>query len=133
GGAPSCGSARTTIDGLADVVLSDSDEIPATHVREQTWQVTTSQTYVFNESVLHEAVRFELEHPALIYGFEVMWAGLPEGADLEPEAGLYGDFGYNGFDFWAPDPLFTGTRCAADIDEQTWTTYAFDEPIAIDH
>jgi hypothetical protein len=135
GGAPSCGTARSTIDAAAEVVLSHDDGVPATHVREQTWQVTTSQTHVFNESTLHEAVRFELEHPALIYGFEVMWAGLPEGVDptLELEAGLYGDFGYNGFDFWAPDPLWTGTRCAADVGEQSFAIYALDEPIAVDH
>src|SRR5581483_3478611 len=41
-------------------------------------------------------------------------------------------FGYNGFDFWAADPLWTGTRCAADVDfTGQWVTYTFPAPVEV--
>ena len=49
---------------------------------------------------------------------------------IELAAGLYSDFGYNGFDFW-PEATWTGTRCLEDVDEGTWTTYGFEKPIEL--
>jgi hypothetical protein len=133
GGSPVCGSANRALDEGALVEIAFDDSMPATHLREQNFAVTTTQEYVLNEQVVHEAVRFELEHPARIHGFKVMWAALPAGMDPAAEltAGLYDDFGYNGFDFWAPEPLWTGTRCAEDIVDKEWVTYALDTPIDI--
>ncbi len=137
GGEPVCGTGNLPLDEQGLTEISYDDGTPATSVREQTWAISTSatQTYTLNEEELHEAVRFDLEHPAQIYGFKVMWTGLPPGMDpkAEIEAGLYADFGHNGFDFWAPDPLWTGTRCAEDVVEGQWVTYVFDTPIVVDH
>ena len=135
GGIPLCGSAGRTLDEAGLTELAFDDGMPVYSVRDQDWSITTNKTYKLNESVLHEAVRFELDHPAKIYGFKIMWAKLPtDDPKRELEAGLYPDFGYNGFDFWAPDPLWTGTRCVEDTDDEgTWLTYALDEPIVVDH
>src|SRR5262245_25677195 len=131
-----CGSANRPLDTSVQQLAFD-DGLPSSHLREQMFQVELSPTmvYVFNEQVVHEAVRFELEHPARIHGFEVMWGALPDGVDpkTELQAGLYRDFGYNGFDFWAPDPLWTGTRCAEDVDPTgSWLAYAFEQPIEVE-
>jgi len=88
---------------------------------------------VLNEDRLLEAVRFELPHPAAIHGFSLQWGVVPEGAETELEAGLYPDFGYNGFDFWAPEPLWTGTRCAGELEAGEWATYALDTPVTLTH
>jgi hypothetical protein len=81
-----------------------------------------------------EAARFELAHPAEVVGFAVQWTNL--GPKLEPtdpvEAGLYPDFGYNGFDFDAPAPYATVSRCAQDVVDGAWTEYLLPEPVVID-
>lgn len=139
GGEPVCGTANRPLDETALLELGyDTDGATLTHLREQNLSVSTSPTtqFVLNDVPLHEAVRFELAHPARIHGFKVKWANVPD-ADpkAEIEAGLYGDFGYNGFDFWEPDPLWAGTRCVEDIDDSGagWTVYAFDAPVVVDH
>jgi hypothetical protein len=136
GGEPACGSASAPLDEDGRVVVGFDDEIPTSNLRLEGFAITGQATYELNATPLHEAVRFELAHPARIHGFKVQWAALPDDGDpkAELQAGLYGDFGYNGFDFWAADPLWTGTRCAEDVDDGgTWTTYAFDTPIEIAH
>lgn len=132
---PLCAPAATLdTDGLVELAYDDG--VPFSSLRQQDYAITSTSTYVLNDNPLHEAVRFELEHPARIHGFQVMWSDVPD--DWEPTtelaAGLYPDFGYNGFDFWADDPLWEGTRCVADIDDTgSWVTYAFETPIDIVH
>jgi len=48
----------------------------------------------------YEAVRFDINRPARILGFTVDYGVLPEGDDTPVMAGLYEDFGHNGFVFW---------------------------------
>lgn len=134
-----CGSANLPLetDGLTELVYDDG--MPLASLREQSWQISLDafSTYVLNEENVHEAMRFELEHPATIHAVEVMWANVPAGMDpaAELELGLYPDFGHNGFDFWAADPLWTGTRCAADVDDggTSFTRYVLDQPVTVDH
>lgn len=132
--APACGSAGTSVPaGLTELAWDDGTG--AGDIRHSTAAITVDgTTYALAEVPLHEAVRFELEHPAKIHGFQVQWSNLDAVADpeLEIEAGLYRDFGYNGFDFWQKDPLWTGTRCAGDVSAGSWTTYAFAAPIVVD-
>lgn len=135
-----CGTALGELDEASLIELAHDDDMPATNVRMLDISVEspfTGATYTFADDPLHEAVRFELEHPAKIHGFKVKWAALPEGVDPRTEfaAGLYPDFGYNGFDFWSLDPLWSGTRCAEDIDDsgEVWTTYTFEQPVVVDH
>ena len=136
-GAPLCGSANLPFDptGLEEIAYDDG--VAATHLREQDWSITGGTTYVINQESVHEAVRFDLPHPARVHAFQVRWADLPGGIDpaFELQAGLYPDFGYNGFDFWAPDPLWVGSRCAEDVDDsgEGWTTYVLDSPVEIAH
>lgn len=140
GGAMACGSAGTTLDRQKLEVLVYDDGERASNLREQTFTIKktpgqVSKDYVMNEVPVHEAVRFQLDRPARVHGFEVAWA-LPDGAppELELQAGLYGDFGHNGFDFWKPDPLWTGTRCARDVEaDGALLTYAFDAPVEVKH
>jgi hypothetical protein len=140
GGGAACGSAGRTLDRSKLVTLAYDDGVPASNLREQTFTIkkqpgSVSKEHVLNDEPVHEAVRFTLDRPARIHGFEVLWA-TPEGLapETELEAGLYPDFGYNGFDFWKPDPLWTGTRCAADVaPEGTFLTYALQAPLEVEH
>ncbi|MEZ4311359.1 MAG: CRTAC1 family protein [Polyangiaceae bacterium] len=135
GGAMLCGSANRPLpDGLVELAWDDG--VGASNVQEQTFQITVDpNTYLLADGPLWEAVRFDLDRPAKIHGFAIEWANLPDGAppDLELTAGLYPDFGHNGFDFWAPGPLFTGTRCAADVVPGDLLTYVFEAPIEVSH
>ena len=68
-----------------------------------------------------------------VHGFSVHVGHLPEGPEDQPvPAGLYPDFGYNGFDFWQFDPLWEGAVCATSIDEDGWAHYRFASPIKND-
>jgi len=130
---PACGTASGTLP--AGTELAFDDGVVHGNIREQTASITIDgKTYALAEVPLWEAVRFELEHPAKIHGFRVQWANVDPNAPPEQEilAGLYPDFGYNGFDFWAPDPLWTGTRCVGDIEDGKWTDYVFSQPVEID-
>jgi enediyne biosynthesis protein E4 len=138
-GGPVCGSANLPLPEIALEELGYDDGVAAATMRDQDWQISlsASQTYVLNDENVHEAMRFALDHPATIYAVEVMWGPLIEGVDPAAELplGIYSDFGHNGFDFWAADPLWTGTRCAADVDDtgSSFTRYVLDEPITVDH
>lgn len=130
-----CGTANGELPaGLVE--LSWDDGVASSNVREQAWQVTVNNhDYLLADGPLHEAVRFEIDRPARIHGFAIEWAELPEGTDPARElaAGLYPDFGYNGFDFWVKDPYFTGTRCAADASPGELLTYVLPEPVVMEH
>jgi hypothetical protein len=132
---PVCGSGNRPLpDGLIEIAWDDGQ--PVGSLRDQEWSIEVNgHTYVINDEVLWEAVRFDLPHPARIHGFSVQWAGLAEDAppDHEVFAGLYPDFGYNGFDFWQWDPLWSGSRCRADISEEGWVDYVFDAPVDVPH
>ncbi|MEM1413281.1 MAG: CRTAC1 family protein [Myxococcota bacterium] len=85
---------------------------------------------------VHESARFALAGGTRIHGLRVMWAARPEDPDAPLTVGLHGDFGHNGFDFWAPAPLWSGSRCAGDAPlsgdaEDGWTTYVFDAPVEV--
>jgi hypothetical protein len=135
GEAPVCGTANGELPaGLT--TLAWDDGVASTNLREQSFAITVDgDDFVLNEEPLHEAVRFDLDHPARVHGFSIRWGGLADDAPPTTElvAGLYGDFGYNGFDFWAPEPLFSGSRCAGDADDDGFVSYVFDEPIEIAH
>lgn len=134
GATPTCDTAVGSLPTDLTELAYDSGE-PVATLREQTWSIDTgTHEYLLNEEPLNESVRFELLHPARVWGFRVMWAALPEGLDPATalEAGLYPDFGYNGFDFW-PEPLWTGSRCASAAAEGQWVTYALAEPIELGH
>ena len=128
-----CGSAAGAfVEGLTE--LAADDGAPAATVYDQSWSIeSNNETIEIQAQTLNQATRFELEHPARIHGFKIMWS-LPEGTAgaTELTAGLYPDFGYNGFDFW-PQPLWSGSRCAQDAPTGEWTTYALDAPITVDH
>lgn len=56
-------------------------------VERQPWVIDVEGgSYEIAEEPAWEAVRFELEHPASIHGFEIMWDNLP--ADGLPTDGL---------------------------------------------
>ncbi|MCB9596350.1 MAG: CRTAC1 family protein [Sandaracinaceae bacterium] len=99
----------------------------------QSWAVTSGGTeHRLAEERAYEQSRFQIEQPTRVHGFRVRWAGvdaLPPSAELE--AGLYPDFGHNGFDMWSTAPYWTGTRCVSELDADGWVTYALDAPVEI--
>ncbi len=131
-GPPACG---TTSGGVPDglTTLASHDGAGVASLASQTWAITVNaHTYTIAEERAYEQARFEIERPARIHGFRVKWADLGDAAPTkELEAGLYPDFGHNGFDMWSQDPYWTGTRCAGDVDAEGWITYALDEPVEI--
>ena len=112
------------------IEISHDDGEPAFNIEATGW---TFYDYELGDSLLYEAVAFELDHPAKIHGFQVVWDLAPGDETDELTAGLYADFGYNGFDFWQYDPLWEGSRCVGDHEAGEWLTYTVDEPIELDH
>jgi hypothetical protein len=86
-----------------------------------------------NDTPLWEAVRFGMEHPGKIHGFSIQYGALPEGGETAIKAGLYPDFGYNGFDFWKYEAIWEGARCRQDIEADEWVTFVFPEPVEVQH
>ena len=82
---------------------------------------------------LWEAVAFEIERPARIFGFRVQFRNLPDGAEVPVSVGLYPDFGHNGFDFWKYEAYWEGNHCSGAIEANTWISYAFDSPVELRH
>ncbi|HJN77685.1 MAG TPA: CRTAC1 family protein [Myxococcota bacterium] len=122
-----CGTALGDIDP-SWVELSWDDGVGVYDITGQTW---TADGVELRDTVLNESVRFELDRPTRIHAFAIAYTNLPadwpEGTEVE--AGVYPDFGHNGFDFWHEDPLWTGTRCIEDIEDGGWTTYVLDTPV----
>ena len=131
----SCGSAGGTfVDNLVELAW-DNGEM-ASSIPEGGWQITVDGVDVtISDNVYFEAVRFELDHPAVVHGFRIQWTGLSPnlGPETLLEAGLYRDFGYNGFDFWSPDPYWMEARCAEDATEGQWLDYVLDQPLVVEH
>jgi len=122
-----CGTAWREVDS-AWIELSWDDGTPAANMSRQSWAI---DGVALKDVPLYESSRFELDRPMQIHGFAINYANVPgdwpEGTEVA--AGLYPDFGHNGFDFWAEDPLWTGTRCVEEIVDGEWTTYVFEEPV----
>ncbi len=127
-----CGNGSAPLpEGLTELVMDDGTA--AGDLEDLGWSITTSATYNLGEEPSWESVRFELENPAIVHGFSVMWSRLPEDPEKKLAIGLHPDFGYNGFDFWAPDPYGVARRCVKDVTEGEWITYTLEEPVSIDH
>jgi len=129
---PECGEAAGTLpEGLIELQHSDDVDGLAT-VAAQTWTSTDAAIPLATTS-LYEAMRFELEHPGKIHGFSIQYGVLPSNPKMPVVAGLYPDFGNNGFDFWQKDPYWTGSLCSGEITAGEWATYVFDAPIEAEH
>lgn len=128
-----CGTGEGALPGDTVEVRWDSGKA-LSNVRAQTFQISEGgKTYLLAKEPLHEAVRFDLEHPAKIVGFSIRWANVPVGADPQSKlkAGLYPDFGHNGFDYWEKDPYWEGTRCVKDHKDGEWLTYVLPKPVEL--
>lgn len=128
-----CGSGGWELPGEV-VTLQWDDGAGTSAVPDQTWNVTLEDgvTHSLAEGPAWEAVRFDLPHPARVWGFAVQWASVPSDPDADLVAGLYPDLGYNGFDFRHDDPLWTGTRCAgAAAADDGWVSYGFETPVEV--
>ena len=124
-----CGSGNGELDA-AWVELSWDDGVPAAEISAKSWAVDGA---ALNDIKLNESVRFELDRPTRIHAFSIAYANVPDWPEgTEVEAGLFPDFGNNGFDFWPKDALWSGTRCIEDIEDGAWTTYVLEEPVDID-
>jgi hypothetical protein len=111
------------------VTLEWDDGMGAGEVATQDWAIAGVPLAT---AVLHEQVRFELPHPARVHGFSVQYGALAAG-DYPVTAGLYPDFGYNGFDMWHFEPLWEGALCSQDIGASEWVTFVLDEPVVVEH
>jgi hypothetical protein len=127
-----CGTAAGALPpGLTALSYFSGDE--RRRLDDQTWSITLeSGTYVLADQPAWELARFEVDRPTTIRAVTVQWMGA---GDVPPEEelliGLYDDFGYNGFDAWTRTALWTGTRCAKDVNADGTVTYVLSEPIEI--
>lgn len=124
-----CGDATGELDPSWEV-LSWDDGNPMYDVSTQSWSV---DGVLLSETRLNESVRFELGRPARVHGFSITYANVPDElpADAEITASLHPDFGNNGFDFWAPDPLIEVSRCGEHVVAGEPTVYVFPEPVDV--
>ncbi|NOY24326.1 MAG: CRTAC1 family protein [Oligoflexia bacterium] len=121
------GSASGTLTkGLTELAWDDGVAIGS--IIGQGWTVVDTD---LSAQPLHEWVRFEPDAPISVHGISVQLDNLPEDPDTPVTLGLYSDFGYNGFDAWGDEALWTGTRCAGDLVEGDWQTWVVDPPIEI--
>ena len=134
-----CGTARAEFpEGLVELSWDDGEIGTSPYTAMDLSFMTAEYTATQGERTLPstsehwEAVRFELEHPATIHAVRVRLTALGDlREDDEHAIGLYGDFGYNGFDFDRWNPLWEGTRCGEDIRRDEWVTFALDEPLTV--
>jgi hypothetical protein len=128
-----CGTAASPLPEGLDTLAWDNGRDESVSVFDFNWEFTGyMDTYKSWKEVQWEAVRFETKHPAKIYGFSVQWTNMDNlGENDMLEAGLYPDFGYNGFDFDQWNPMWQGTRCASEVQTGEWVTYTFPEPIQV--
>ena len=133
-GPPACGNGnRPMPKGLTELSW-DSGKV-SSNVRAQSWTITSDgKKYALATEALSQAVRFELKHPAKVYGFSVQWANIAKGTagSTKLTAGLFRDFGHNGFDYWEKEPLWSGTRCVEHVTDGKWLHYVFDKPITVE-
>ena len=131
-GDPPCSTAGGALpEGL--VTLSSHDGDASGSVRGQGFAITVDgEQFDLDEEPLWESVRFDLDRPARVHGYSVRWTHLDAFAGDALEAGLYPDFGHNGFDFWRDNPVFTGTRCASDASPDEPLVYVLDEPLEME-
>jgi len=115
--------------GLVELGRDDGGEYTSLAAQVD-WSVLGEPT---SEAKLYEAQRFDLEHPARVYGFSIRYGHLPEGEELAVVAGLYPDFGNNGFDFWQFESFVEVTRCLSGEQSGEWVDFVFDEPIEFAH
>ncbi|NOY92081.1 MAG: CRTAC1 family protein [Deltaproteobacteria bacterium] len=116
------------------VTLSRADETGTTDLSEQSFSIDVDgSTLALAEQDLYEAVRFSIDRPARVLGFGVRWGSLDAApaADAELRAGVYPDFGHNGFDFWRWDPFADLSRCASDARADEWIDYVLPSPVVV--
>ena len=103
-----CGTANGSLTEAVETLSYDNGVAMST-ILDQSFAFGNAD---FINNTLHEAVRFEFDRPTRIHGFSIRYGHLPAAGEVL--AGLYPDFGYNGFDFWQ-EPLWEGTRCISEI------------------
>jgi len=130
---PTCNSGLGTLP--ADVVtLGRADDTGTTDLSEQTFSIDVDGvTLALADQDLYEGVRFSIDRPARVVGFGVRFGSLA--ADLPPDAeiraGVYPDFGHNGFDFWRWGPFADLSRCASDVRADEWVDYVLPSPVVV--
>ena len=109
------------------VELSPSDAAGAFSVNDVSWTVAEAEIAV---EPLWEAIQFDLDGPGEVLGFSIQWTDDAPDADRQAlVAGLYPDFGYNGFDFWQYEPYWEDEPCSGPNKFNTWADYMLEAPI----
>lgn len=107
--------------GYDEILLADGDGMFT--INDAGW--TIADTTVA-ETPLWEAIGFDLPSSGTVHGFSVEWADTMEDK-ASIQAGLFPDFGHNGFDFWQYEAYWEGPACEHS-DTSGWTTYQLQEP-----
>ena len=110
--------------------LTYDDGEAASHVAAQKeWKIIDVPIHTAD---LFEAVRFDIQGPVKVWGVQVRYGAVEATANQAIDIGLYRDFGHNGFDFWAPDPLAVVSRCGDEVGIEDWVDFRLPQPIVLD-
>ncbi len=104
-----------------EVLLADGEGVFT--INDAGWTIADT---VVADTPLWEAIGFNLPTSGTVHGFSVEWADTEEDKLTIP-AGLFPDFGHNGFDFWQYEAYWEGAACEHS-DTEGWTTYQLSEP-----
>ncbi|MBT3983857.1 MAG: CRTAC1 family protein [Bacteriovoracaceae bacterium] len=127
-----CGSANNKIQHDVEVLQWSSGASAGTNIKSLNPRVNGKKSgYRVLDHPFYEGMRFDLKAPAKIIGFSVKWDSKSALPFQKLKAGLYRDFGHNGFHFWHKKPLWEGTRCSQDVIPGKWVDYILDRPVDI--
>lgn len=126
--AGSCGSAQGELTGGREIQYDDGNGQTSV-VKQASWSIGGKK---ISSEPMHEAVRFDIDRPVEVIGFRVMYDQVVPGKNLPVTAGVYADFGNNGFDFWHFSPLWQGSLCAGDVKPGQWTSFKLDKPVKVE-
>ncbi len=121
-----CAQGGALPSGLVEIAWDDGKAVSDV-TKQGEWTIVGKSV---RDAALHQSVRFDIDQPVRVHGFRVQYGHVPTSGEVK--AGLYRDFGHNGFDFWSPDPIWEVSCGASEVTAGDWTTFKLPKPVLID-
>ncbi len=124
-----CNSGGGPLPEGGDWLTYDDGEAASHVLAQKEWKILEVPVH---SADLYEAVRFDIHGPVKVWGVQVRYGAVEATANQAVEVGIYRDFGHNGFDFWAPDPITVVSRCGDEVGTEDWVDFRLPKPIVLD-